>query len=108
MAPVYNYTPGELDLAFVRGEAWSMGQTVNRDLTGYTVVAAMVLDNGKEIPVAVEVTPGAEESRIDYTLTAGETAEIPLGSIRWFMGWTPPDGDYRTILAGTATVKRVT
>ena len=90
MVATYDYSPGVLDLKMIRGFAWSMGTEVNKDLTGYEVVAAVVLDDGDEIAIQVEVDPGATVSRIDYFLSAADTMDLPLGNCRWYMAWTPP------------------
>lgn len=96
-----------LPLAFVIGDDFPFAVRVNRDLAGYTYAASIVnASSGASVcnfsistsPVTVS---GATHTRIQLSLTEIQTAlVVQPHSYRWFLRWTSPSGDTRTVLAG--------
>lgn len=103
MAETFSTKPGELDIEITHGEPWSMSFTVNKNLTGFTHYAAVVLANGTEVEISTSATPGAT-STVGLSLSDAQVTALDLGVRRWYYRWTDPVNGERTILRGDAKV----
>lgn len=105
--PTYGRQPASLPLAFVQGDDFPFTLRVNRDLSTYTLAAAVLnVSTGATVcSFAVSQTPvtvaGATHTRVNLSLTDAQTATLTTpNAYRWHFRWTTPAGDTRTILTG--------
>jgi hypothetical protein len=109
----YERLAAALPLAFVQGDYLPFAVVVNRDLSGYTLAAAIVnaASGATVVSFAVTQAPvmvsGATHTRVSLSLTANQTATLTTpNAYRWWFRWTTPAGETRTILAGRVRAVR--
>lgn len=109
----FRQNPGVVPLEFVQGNRLPVLCRFNRDLTGYTLSAAVICAETGLTVCAFAVTKAAEtvngqpSTRVDLVLTEQQTALlVPPLTYRWAMDWVTPDGKTRTVLAGRVVAAR--
>jgi hypothetical protein len=109
----FRQNPGVVPLEFVQGNRLPVRCRFNRDLTGYTLSAAVVcIETG--LPVCTfavtktaETVNGQPSTRVDLVLTEQQTALLmPPLTYRWAMDWVTPAGHTRTVMAGRVLAAR--
>jgi hypothetical protein len=121
--PTYEILPGELDLAFIKGDEFGMVLAVeSTDLTGYTydtkIYSMATVSVGGGLGAGVESAAGATVVAFTVTpvaITAGQInlslTEVQTGSLtagaeyRWWFKTITPGLVTRTILAGDVSVR---
>lgn len=106
MATAYSQLPGALNIALVKGDSLAVAVDFDRSLTGYTVSASMTsIPAGTAVQSLTATVNDAAAGTITLSLTAGQTANLPVGTYAWTTSWTTPTGEKRTVLSGFAEVK---
>lgn len=102
--PSYDQTPGTLNIAFNRGDDFSVLIDLSISLVGYTVTASLTsLVTGAEvIPFTVSVVSAAN-GQVNLALTDAQTLALPRGTYGWHLAWTESNAT-RTALTGFAEV----
>lgn len=105
--PVLQDGPAVLDLVDTAGDGWAITITVDIDLTGYTVGAAVVNHKSRavvQVWSTINVTPGAT-STIALAMTGAETLPLAGEALDWWLMWTPALGQPDTVITGSVTAK---
>jgi hypothetical protein len=95
-------SPGALDFtSMIQGEAVAFQTIHDGDITADTFYAAIVTDSGTTIAIGVTKSYDSVglKTTLSYTLTAINSALIPIGQHYWYMQETT-GGVARTILMG--------
>jgi hypothetical protein len=95
-------SPGALDMSsMIQGEAVAFQTIHDGDITADTFYAAIVTDSGVTIPLGITKSYSGTtiKTTLTYTLTAINSALIPIGQHYWYMQQTT-SGVPRTILMG--------
>ena len=103
--------PRTVRLEFVAGDDFPLRLTFSRDLTGYTVAADVVAENGtllQTFTIATEYLTinGVASTRYSLSLTRIQTTALATHEgARWSFRWTAPGDKKRTILSGRVICK---
>jgi hypothetical protein len=95
-------SPGELNISsMIHGEAMSFQTIHDGDITADTFSATIVCDDGMTVPLGITKSYSSTtlKTTLTYTLTAINSALIPIGQHYWQMVKTS-SGVARSILAG--------
>jgi hypothetical protein len=105
--------PAIVPLEFVQGDDYSRRVRITRDISGYTLAAAIVnAETGNTVCTfalahSTVVVNGETHSRVSLSLTETQTALlVSPPTYRWHFRWTSPSGDTRTILAGRVLARK--
>lgn len=101
----YEQLPGNLGLAFRRGD--ELGTTIDFDtsLSGYTVTSNIVsLVTGNVVQPITVALSNATAGVVAISLTETQTAALPVGTYGWRLEWDAPGSVRRTALQGTCEV----
>ena len=100
----YEQLPGELNLAFNRGDDFSTLIDFSITMTGYSVTAAIYsLISGDTVQAFTVTASNASAGQFNISLTDAQTAVIPRGTYGWRMVWTENNAT-RTALTGFVEV----
>jgi hypothetical protein len=101
----YEQLPGTLNLAFRKGDDFSVESDFSIDLTGYTVTATVhsVVNDAQVVAFTTNVT-NAASGVVSVGLTDAQTLALAAGTYSWRMVGTA-SGITRTYLAGFLEVK---
>lgn len=96
----YDQTPGNLPIAFVRGDSLSALLDFSIDLTGYTFASTLVsVVTGSDVVALTSSVVSAANGQVNVSLTAAQTAALARGTYRWRFVWTQGNA-VRTALVG--------
>ena len=101
----YEQLPGNLGLAFRRGD--ELGTTIDFDtsLAGYTVSSDIVsLVTGSVVQPITVALSNATAGVVSISLAETQTAALPVGTYGWRLEWDAPGSVRRTALQGTCEV----
>jgi hypothetical protein len=100
----YEQLPGELNLAFNRGDDFSTLIDFSITMTGYSVTAAIYsLISGDTVQAFTVTASNASAGQFNISLTDAQTAVIPRGTYGWRMTWVENNAT-RTALTGFVEV----
>lgn len=121
MAITFSQLPGELNVTFVQSDEVSMAVSVDRDITGYQLVAPIYTtqvfavggggrSSGTVIGEVVDnwtvSVSDAAAGELALGLTEAQTSDLtPATGYRWFLRWVDTAGYTRTVLSGDLTVR---
>lgn len=102
--PTYDQTPGNLNLAFNRGDDFSTLVDFSIPLLSHVVTSSIhSLSSGAEVvPFAVTVQSAAD-GQVNISLTDTQTAALARGTYGWSLRWTEGSAT-RTALTGFVEV----
>lgn len=104
--PSYSAVPGNLCLAFQKGDDFSALIDFSPiTMTGYTVSASIssLVTGDQVVPLTVSVT-SATAGKVNVSLTDSQTSSIPRGTYGWNLKWAEGQAT-RTALSGIVEVK---
>lgn len=103
--PSYDQTPGSLNLAFNRGDDFSVMIDFNPiTMTGYTVTASInSLVTGNQVQPLTVSFVSATAGQVNVSLTDTQTLALARGTYGWSMRWTESNAT-RTALMGFVEV----
>lgn len=90
--PTASQEPGRLNLAFVRGDAWSRTLDFDEpaDITSYTFTAGLYSTVTGVLVQAIACTKiSAAEGKLGLALTAVQTAALDVGTYHFRVSWGP-------------------
>lgn len=102
--PSYDQTPGSLNLAFNRGDDFSVLIDLSISIVGYSLTASVtsVITGADVVPFTVTV-PSAANGQVNIALSDTQTAALPRGTYGWNLKWTEGNAT-RTALTGFVEV----
>lgn len=102
--PSYDQTPGSLNLAFNRGDDFSVLIDLSISIVGYSLTASVtsVITGADVVPFTVTV-PSAANGQVNIELSDTQTAALPRGTYGWNLKWTEGNAT-RTALTGFVEV----
>lgn len=102
--PSYDQTPGSLNLAFNRGDDFSVLIDLSISIVGYSLTASVtsVITGADVVPFTVTV-PSAANGQVNIELSDTQTAALPRGTYGWSLKWTQGNAT-RTALTGFVEV----
>jgi hypothetical protein len=108
--PLYEQTPGSLNLSFVRGDDFTTPVDFSISMAGYQVSAEIISSvSGAEVAAGAKIQDftitivNAATGQYNLSLTDQQTAAIPRGTYAWRMKWTE-GSETRTALSGFVEV----
>jgi hypothetical protein len=103
----FSQLPGTLNLDIVQGDSLSVEVDFDVALVSYTFVASIVsvVSGDEVVPVTTELTSAAN-GIVTLSLTAAQTAALPLGTYAFEMSWTTPAEIVRKVLSGFVNLTR--
>jgi hypothetical protein len=102
----FSNLPGTLNIEVAAGDTLSVDIDFDRALTGYTVDARLlsVVSLGVVLPLTATITSEAN-GIVTVSLTATQTAALPIGTYAWELSWEAPQSVKRKVMAGYFEVK---
>jgi hypothetical protein len=98
-------TPGELNIAFRKGDEYGTLIDFSIDLTGYTFAAEVVSAvTGSTLVEPTVSIVSAASGQVNLALSEAQTAGLAAGSYLWRMIWVGPGTATRTALEGVCEV----
>lgn len=103
--PTYSQLPGQLSLAFRRGDELNTTVDFDVSLAGHTATATIysLVTLADVLAITATITD-AGAGKIALSLTEAQTASLAAGSYGWRLEWIAPGSVKRTALAGTVEV----
>jgi hypothetical protein len=103
----FSQLPGSLHLQFIQGDTLNVEIDFEASLVNYTVSATLFSTVSSQTILAMTTEVSSESDGIVVvSLTAVQTASIPVGTYAWQLVWTSPSGVVRKALSGFVEVRR--
>ena len=101
----FRQLPGQMSLAFRRGDDFSATVDFDISLSGYTVSSSVtsLVTGSPVIPLTTSVFDAAT-GKVSISLTDTQTVSLPHGTYGWQLGWVAPGDVKRTALTGVVEV----
>jgi hypothetical protein len=105
MGAIAENLPGQLNLAFRRGDEYGTLVDFSVSLTGYTFAAQIVSAiTGATMATPTVTAVDLAAGQVNVSLTELQTAALEAGTYAWRLVWTAPGTVTRTALAGFVEV----
>lgn len=102
----FSNLPGTLNIEVAAGDTLSVDIDFDRGLAGYAVTASLlsVVSRAEVLPLTTAITSEAN-GIVTVSLTASQTAGLPVGTYGWELDWVSPGGVARKVITGFFEVK---
>lgn len=97
--------PGPLNIQNVFGDEFLLPVTWSASLAGCTQFESKVVLVNNTGTATINVVTDLENNKFDLVLDEAESVKIPVGTHRWYVKWTDPEGTRRTYLSGAYVVR---
>lgn len=102
----FTQLPGTLNLDIVQGDSLSVSIDFDRSLVGYTVDASVLSTPARAVIVPLTTTlVSAGDGIVGVSLTAQQTAGLPVGTYLWELTWLSDGNEKRKVMAGYLEVR---